>query len=79
MHPAISYHLARAHVAELRHRAERHLLARAARLARRDHRQPTTFYLGRWAGGRRPRRSGSLPPTPGLTGSPPPATGSTPD
>ncbi len=36
MHPAISYHLAQAHVADLRHRAERDILARAARLARRQ-------------------------------------------
>ena len=38
MHPAISYRLAQAHVADLRHRAERDTLARAARRARRNQR-----------------------------------------
>ena len=35
MNPTISYHLAQAHQAELRHQAQRDTLARAARRARR--------------------------------------------
>jgi hypothetical protein len=46
MHPAISYHLAEAHVADLRHRAQRDTLARAARRIRRN--QPVPSRLGTW-------------------------------
>jgi hypothetical protein len=35
MHPTISYHLAQAHLAGLRHQAQRDTLARVARQARR--------------------------------------------
>jgi hypothetical protein len=35
MHPTIGYHLAQAHLAGLRHQAQRDTLARAARRARR--------------------------------------------
>ena len=35
MHPTISYHLAQARLADLRHQAQRDTLARAARQARR--------------------------------------------
>jgi hypothetical protein len=34
MHPTLSYHLAQARTADLRHRAQRDTLARAARRAR---------------------------------------------
>jgi len=47
MHPTLSYHLAQARTADLRHRARRDALARAARRARpgrRGHAVP------RWAG-----------------------------
>ena len=36
MHPTISYHMARAGIADLRRRAQRETLARAARRARRS-------------------------------------------
>jgi hypothetical protein len=49
MHPAISHDLAQAHVADLRHRAQRDTLARAARLARRNQPGPALSRLG--AGG----------------------------
>jgi hypothetical protein len=45
MHPAISPDLARAHVADLRHRAQCHTLARAVRLARRNQRGPVLSFL----------------------------------
>jgi hypothetical protein len=48
MHPAISYHLALAHVADLRHRAQRDTLARAARLARRSQPGLAPSRLGTW-------------------------------
>jgi hypothetical protein len=35
MHPTTGYHLAQAHLADLRHQAERDALARAARQGRR--------------------------------------------
>jgi hypothetical protein len=48
MHPVISYHLTQAHVADLRDRAQRHTLARAARLARRNQRAHAVSRLGVW-------------------------------
>jgi hypothetical protein len=44
MHPAITYDLIQAHVADLRVRARRHTLARAARPARRKQRHA----VSRW-------------------------------
>ena len=76
MHPAMSYHLAQAHTADLRRRAQRDSLARAARLGRRNPPRPLTPRgLGPPSAGRAgcphdPR----LPATPGLTNSPDPAT-----
>jgi hypothetical protein len=49
MHPAISHDLAQAHVADLRHRAQRDTVVRAARLARRNQPGPALSRLG--AGG----------------------------
>jgi hypothetical protein len=46
MHPAMSYGLAQAHVADLRDRAQRDTLARAARLARRNQRGHALSSLG---------------------------------
>jgi hypothetical protein len=37
MHPTVGYHLAQAHLAGLRHQAQRDTLARAARRARHAH------------------------------------------
>jgi hypothetical protein len=51
MHPAIGYHLAEAHVADMHHRAQRDTLVRAARRARRD--QPGRSQSGLGAWGRR--------------------------
>jgi hypothetical protein len=48
MQPAISYHLAQAHVADLRHRAQRHTLARAARQVRRNQPGLAPSRLGTW-------------------------------
>jgi hypothetical protein len=48
MHPAMSYDLAQAHVADLHDRAQRDTLARAARLARRNHRGRAPSRLGAW-------------------------------
>ena len=48
MHPAISDHLTQAHVADLRDRAQRETLARAARLARRNQRGHAVSRLGVW-------------------------------
>ena len=61
MHPAISDHLTQAHVADLRDRAQRETLARAARLARRNQRGHALSRLGAWG-----RRAPA-----GLTGSNP--------
>jgi len=60
MHPTLSYHLAQARTADLRHRARRDILARAARRARpgwRGHavpRRPVGWRLGE------PPRAGSV-------------------
>ena len=48
MHPTISYHLAQAHAADLRRRAERDTLARAARPARRNQPGHALSRLGAW-------------------------------
>jgi hypothetical protein len=48
MHPAMSYHLAQAHTADLRRRAERDTLARSARLARRNQPGHALSRLGAW-------------------------------
>jgi hypothetical protein len=56
MHPAISYHLAQAHAADLRRRAERDTLARSARLAQRNQPGHVLSRLGAWAAERRPDR-----------------------
>jgi hypothetical protein len=48
MYPAIGYDLAEAHVADLRHRAQRDTLARAARRARRDQPGRSQSSLGTW-------------------------------
>jgi hypothetical protein len=48
MHPVISYHLTQAHVADLRDRAQRDTLARAARLARRNQGGHAVSRLGVW-------------------------------
>ena len=42
MHPTVSYYLAQARTADLRHRAKRDAAARAARRARSGHRVPAT-------------------------------------
>jgi hypothetical protein len=51
MHPEIGCHLAEAHVADMRHRAQRDTLARAARRTRQD--QPGRSQSGFGAWGRR--------------------------
>jgi hypothetical protein len=48
MHPAMSYRLAQAHVADLRDRAQRDTLARAARLARRNQRGRALSRIAAW-------------------------------
>ena len=48
VHPAISYHLAQAHVANLRHRAQSDTLARAARRVRRNQPGLAPSRLGTW-------------------------------
>jgi hypothetical protein len=48
MHPTLSYHLAQARTADLRHRAQRDTLARAARRARPGRRGHT---VPRWPAG----------------------------
>jgi hypothetical protein len=50
MHPTLSYHLAQARTADLRRRAQRGTLARAARRARPGRRGPA---VPRWSAGRR--------------------------
>ena len=50
MHPTLSYHLTQAHTADLRHRAQRDTLARAARRARPGRRGRA---VPRWPAGRR--------------------------
>ena len=49
MHPTLSYHLAQARTADLRHRAQRDTLARAARRARPGRRVRRTEVAGRLA------------------------------
>jgi len=58
MHPAIGYDLNQAHLADLRHQAQRDALARAARAARRADRRG------------RPRRGGQLVLTRGAAQTP---------
>jgi hypothetical protein len=48
MHPAISHHLAQAHVADLRQRAQRDTLARPARRVRRNQPGLALSRLGAW-------------------------------
>jgi hypothetical protein len=74
MHPAISYHLSQAHIADLRHRAQRDTLARAARLGRRNPPRPLTPRgLGPPGAGRADYPHDPwLPATPGLPSSPHP-------
>jgi hypothetical protein len=55
VHPAINHDLAQAHVADLRHRAQRDTLARAVRLARRSQPEPALLRLAAWGGQRRRR------------------------
>jgi hypothetical protein len=74
MHPAISYHLSQAHIADLRHRAQRDTLARAARLGRRNPPRPLTPRgLGPLSAGPADcPHDPELPATPGLPSSPQP-------
>ena len=68
MHPTISYHLAQARIADLRHHAQRAALARAARRARPDqraHAAPLLPALGRLVRRRPSHRTGRQVPVAG--------------